>query len=248
MFSSAPVTLLRPLRAVLFLLCSCTGVFAVGELVRCRLCFGKVSTAAQSCIHCGEPDFKPAQSTIEIHQLQDRDEVFFAINGEAPFTGWVVEGRYASGLPKSLQQYTDGHKHGQRTKWYENGQIMQVCFFKDGELHGAMEEWYENGLRMAEGNYEDGKLHGIVRRWHSNGKREAEYPYQAGKIEGILIQWNRYGAMTSKKLYEAGKLKTRLAVDPPPEKPAGEDVPPKEPPPVKPAEERGKLFDGLQFP
>ena len=63
---------MRPVGAALFLFASCVCAFGVGELVRCRLCFGKVSTAARSCIHCGEPDFKPDRPTIEAHQLQDQ--------------------------------------------------------------------------------------------------------------------------------------------------------------------------------
>ena len=247
MFSSSQTAFLRPLQVLVIILVSYLCSYGVGELVRCRLCFGKVSTSASNCIHCGEPDFKPTQRTIEIHQLQDRDEIFFAVNGEEPFTGLVVDGRYASGLPKSVQEYKDGRKQGQRTKWYENGQIMQVCFFEDGELHGVMEEWYENGLRMAEGNYQKGKLHGIVRRWHNNGNREAEYPYEEGKIVGTLIQWNRAGNMTAKKLYEDGKLKTRLAVDPPPKVEEEKEPNLENSTPANQVEDRSKLFDGLEF-
>ena len=182
MFSSSQTAFLRPLQVLVILLVSYLCSFGVGELVRCRLCFGKVSTSASNCIHCGEPDFKPIQRTIEIHQLQDRDEIFFAVNGEEPFTGLVVDGRYASGLPKSVQEYKDGRKQGQRTKWYENGQIMQVCFFEDGELHGVMEEWYENGLRMAEeitrkANFTELFGVGIITE-----SREAEYPYEEVKL------------------------------------------------------------------
>ena len=98
MFSSSQTAFLRPLQVLVILLVSYLCSFGVGELVRCRLCFGKVSTSASNCIHCGEPDFKPTQRTIEIHQLQDRDEIFFAVNGEEPFTGLVVDGRYARTL------------------------------------------------------------------------------------------------------------------------------------------------------
>lgn len=226
-----------------------TGLFihAASELIRCRVCFGKISVNANACIHCGEPKFQPNLTTIEQDQLQDRNEVFYPVNGEEPFTGYVVEGRYTNGRPKARQEYKAGKRKGQRMKWYENGQVMQISFYADGELHGLMEEWYENGLKMAEGTYEKGKLHGLVRRWHNNGEREAEYPYEDGELHGILIQWSRHGRMTSKKQYETGKLKARLAIDAPPKKESdkAESQDATEP---KPKDNQTKRFDDLKFP
>jgi hypothetical protein len=221
---------------------------AAHELTRCRVCFGKVSVNATACVHCGEPKFSPRLALIGEGDLQDRLGVFYAINGEKPFTGWVVEGRYTSGIPKVRQEYQDGKRHGQRMKWYENGQVMQISFYEDGKLHGFMEEWYENGLKMAQGTYGDGELQGIVRRWHISGELEAEYPYKDGELHGILIQWSRQGRMISKKEYEDGKIKARLAVDlPSPKENPDQELTNPTPEPQK-EDQRTKRFDDLKKP
>lgn len=227
-------------------------LFLIGagpELSRCRLCGGKVSVNAKACPHCGEPEFLPGLIQIEEDQLQDRNGVFHAINGEEPYTGHVVEGRYANNRPKARQEYKAGKREGKRLKWYENGQVMQVSLYKDGKVEGVMEEWYETGIKMAEGTYIDGKLHGLVKRWHANGEQEAEYPYRDGKLHGIMIQWNSKGRMISKKEYEDGKLKSRLAVDTP-KKETGEGgaQPSEDSSGSKPENERIKRFDDLKFP
>lgn len=218
------------------------------ELTRCRVCFGKGSVNAKVCVHCGEPEFSSDLALIEENHLQDRLGVFYAINGETPFTGLVAEGRYTNGVPKARQEYKDGKRHGQRMKWYENGQVMQISFYEDGELHGLMEEWYENGLKMAQGNYGNGMLQGVVRRWHISGELEAEYPYKDGELHGILIQWSRQGRMISKKEYEDGKIKARLALDLPPSK-ANDDQKQALPPlKLQKEDERTNRFDNLPKP
>ena len=221
---------------------------AAHELTHCRVCFGKVSVNAKACVHCGEPKFSSGLTLIEEDNLQDRLGVFYAINGEEAFTGLVVEGRYANGVPKARQEYKAGKRDGQRMKWYENGQVMQLSFYEDGKLHGLMEEWYENGLRMAQGTYGDGKLQGIVRRWHISGELEAEYPYKDGELHGILIQWSRQGRMTSKKEYEDGKIKARLAVDLPSPKENSDKGPAIPTPEPQKEDPRTKRFDDLKKP
>jgi hypothetical protein len=218
------------------------------ELTRCRVCFGKVSVNAKACVHCGEPKFSPRLALIEEDELQDRLGVFYAINGEEPFTGLVVEGRYTNGVPKARQEYKAGKRDGQRMKWYENGQVMQISFYEDGKLHGLMEEWYENGLRMAQGTYGDGKLQGVVRRWHISGELEAEYPYKDGELHGILIQWSRQGRMISKKEYEDGKIKARLEVDLPSPKENPDQEPTTPTPEPQQEDQRSKRFDDLKKP
>ena len=238
---------------------TCTLWCVSNELIRCRVCFGRVSVNAVACIHCGEPGFKGALKVIEKDALQDRQGVFYEVNGKEPFTGAVVDGRYADGHPKIQQEYRDGKKWGVRKKWYENGQLMQDSQYADGVAHGLMQEWHENGERMAEGSFKEGKLDGFVRRWYDDGKREAEYPYKDGELNGIVLQWNRKGVMIGKKSYEKGKLMARLAVDPPEaEDPDGKKVLPPEvlpapapkpepQPPAKALPVRPNVFEGLQL-
>jgi hypothetical protein len=215
------------------------------ELIRCRVCFGRVSMNAAHCIHCGEPNFKTSLRTIEKDALQDREGIFFAINDDQPYSGFVVDGRYASGHPKIQQEYRNGKKWGLRKKWYENGQLTQMSYFEDGVAHGIMREWHENGVTMAEGSFEQGKLHGVVRRWYSTGKREAEYPYTNGELNGLVLQWSRKGFMIGRMQYENGKMTARLAVDPPPkgeEESTEETTAPEKKPPIN-----TNVFDGLQL-
>ena len=248
-----------PVGFAVILLLTCSVWCATSELVRCRVCFGRVSVNAAACIHCGEPSFKGALKVIEKDALQDRQGVFYEVNGKVPFTGAVVDGRYADGHPKIQQEYREGKKWGVRKKWYENGQLMQHSNYAEGVAHGLMEEWHENGEKQAEGTFKEGKLNGVVRRWYDDGQREAEYPYKGGELNGIVRQWNRKGVMIGKKSYEDGKLVARLAVDPPDvdktekEKsvppvvipapaPEADPSPPSKPLPVRP-----NIFEGLQL-
>lgn len=220
---------------------------ANSELIRCRVCFGKVSVNASACPHCGEPNFKPAYRVIEKEALQDRAGVFYAVNDTKPYEGWAVDGRYVNGRPKIEQEYRDGKKWGFRKKWYENGQLMQRSQFDNGVLHGNMVEWHDNGVLMAEGAFKEGQLDGIVRRWYANGKKEAEYPYKNGKLEGILYQWSRRGNMIAKKKYEDGKVVARLAVDSPITIEDDTEEGAKPEPTGNPPSNEQNVFEGLQL-
>lgn len=46
----------------------------MSELINCKTCGGKVSTAASMCPHCGEPNFKPASYLAKERQLQQQEE------------------------------------------------------------------------------------------------------------------------------------------------------------------------------
>ena len=85
MFSSSQTAFLRPLQVLVILLVSYLCSFA-GELVRCRLCFGKVSTSASNCIHCGEPDFKPTSELLIFTNFRIEMKSL-AVNGEEPLQG-----------------------------------------------------------------------------------------------------------------------------------------------------------------
>ena len=92
-------------------------------------------------------------------------------HSDVPFTGRIVqvnngnEGKYVS----SDENWSNGKKHGQSTKWFSNGTKMYERNYKDGKWHGAVTRWWPNGQRMYVTAYTEGVRNGREAKWKSDG-------------------------------------------------------------------------------
>lgn len=93
-------------------------------------------------------------------------------------------------------EHFDGHGilDGERSVYYENGQIAEKQFYKAGKLDGISVWYSENNIVLKEYAYVNGELHGVSKFFNPKGELITEGRYKNGKKHGI---W---------KFYENGKL------------------------------------------
>jgi len=64
---------------------------------------------------------------------------------------------YGSDLIQSVETYKNGKLDGERTWWYENGQMKSEVKWKNGIKNGKFTSWHENGQIKNESNFKDGE-------------------------------------------------------------------------------------------
>ena len=128
----------------------------------------------------GEDTSNESLETVDFSKLNFRNETYYKINSEVPFTG-KSESYYKNGQKEFEGKCKAGKPHGLHTRWYENGQKKAEINYKDGEQDGLYTRWYEDGQKEAEDNYKDRKQHGLQTGWYENGQKKAETDYIDGK-------------------------------------------------------------------
>ena len=62
-----------------------------------------------------------------------------------------------------------GRKQGRYVSYYDNGKILQECFYIDGKPEGDFKKYYNDGELEKHDKYKNGKKHGICRRFSKKG-------------------------------------------------------------------------------
>ena len=89
-----------------------------------------------------------AEENLLIRVSESGEELIYAPNQDAPYTGWVKWRDAISGDPPwwGLWQAKDGKRHGIYLLWDpENQQNLERGFYKDGFRDGLWNFWTENG-------------------------------------------------------------------------------------------------------
>ena len=159
--------------------------------------------------------------STELDTLQKRDDTYYEINSEEPFSGLIIN-KYESGQKHTKGYLTNGREDGYWTWWYEGspknhirlyldnildnlpylfydswenyGQKRKEVDFLDGTLDGLWTQWYENGNKSSEVTYKNGKEDGLYLSWYENGQKELEITYKDG-IEISRKDWNEDGSL-----------------------------------------------------
>lgn len=105
--------------------------------------------------------------------------------------------------------YIDGYFH----KYYENGNICSIRYYKNGLLHGFCHEYYENGniqsTRYFQNNvqersyisyHENGAIHGSSKLYYDDGQLKEDYNYTNGKLVKSYTSFDR-NTKIKKKVY-----------------------------------------------
>ena len=71
-------------------------------------------------------------------------------------------------LSKYMTKWEQIYIFSEYKKWYKNGQLWALSYYKEGELDGEYKEWYENEQLWAYGYYKEGKLDGKFKEWNKN--------------------------------------------------------------------------------
>ena len=97
-----------------------------------------------------------SDTTVTYDQLEQRDNLFYEINSDMPYTGLVIQ-MDTSSNGKTETNYINGQIQGLKTSWYENGQKKSEVNYVDGQPHGLMHRWFENGQKNSEVNFVNGQ-------------------------------------------------------------------------------------------
>lgn len=80
-----------------------------------------------SLFSCGK------EKEIDYTKLQNRNEVYYEINQEEPFTGIGIK-KYENGQLQIIQHFKNGIEDGDFKIYYLNGQLQAEGIFKDGKV------------------------------------------------------------------------------------------------------------------
>jgi len=171
--------------------------------------------------------------STELDTLQKRDDTYYEIISEEPFSGLIIN-KYESGQKHTKGYLTNGREDGYWTWWYEGspknhirlyldnildnlpylfydswenyGQKRKVVDYLDGTKDGLSTEWYENGQRKLEGTYKDGERDGLWTWWYEDGQKRSEGPYKDGKPDGLHVQWYENRKKRGEGTFKDGKI------------------------------------------
>ena len=144
------------------------------------------------------------QRKIKPEQLQQRDELYYAVNEEEPYSG-KVNTFYENGQKKTEVTLKNGKTHGLSTEWDYNGQKQREVSYKNGKQSGHYKTWYDNGQQEKEGAYKEGKIDGKWIFWYANGQKQKESSYKDGKESGPYRTWYDNGQQEKEGAYKEGK-------------------------------------------
>ncbi len=111
---------------------------------------------------------------------------------------WIYYHNKSNGI-LTIENYNDkGLLEGEKTVFYENGQVAEKSIYVDGLIDGTSMWYSPNGKILKEFAYKNGVLHGVSKYYNKDGQPLAEGSYKNDKKHGI---WKYYenGVLTEEK-------------------------------------------------
>lgn len=162
-----------------------------------------------SVLHTGR--INPGLISRESKELAFKDDTLF-FRGKK-FEGVLFsldnEGRDSV----SVESYSNGLLNGVSKKWYSNGQLMEIRYYKQGQKNGKQTAYWENGKKRFEFIAKADQYEGVLKEWNTDGRLihlanfvngQEEGPqrlwYDNGKIRAnyIIMNGKRYGLLGTK--------------------------------------------------
>ena len=78
--------------------------------------------------------------------------------------------------------FYEGKLDGEYKSFYENGKLLEHCFYKGGKLNGEYKWFWANGKLEEHCFYKDGELDGEYKSFRDNGKLEEHCFYKDGEL------------------------------------------------------------------
>jgi antitoxin component YwqK of YwqJK toxin-antitoxin module len=110
-----------------------------------------------------------------------------------------------AGRRNEVAYYSEGKKHGNYTKWYENTRVQQTGNYVYDQRDGLSTWYFENGNKSVEYNYRNGKLDGNASTFFENGKVSAYGNYTNDKQTGEWKEYYESGNMQAEGMYKDGE-------------------------------------------
>ena len=132
---------------------------------------------------------------VQSNNLVERNGIKYEINSQTPFSGNTLD-FYPNGQYKEVIYYKKGKPHGQKDRFYENGQLASTGNYIDGNEDGVwdrydilgLKENYKDGKLKSKGNFKDGKEDGPWEFYGTIATLE-KGNFKEGKKDGV---WTTY--------------------------------------------------------
>lgn len=131
-------------------------------------------------------------------------------------TDFAREGLYEQFFPDGsrieVASYRNDTLDGQRTLYYENGQLQYTENYDMGQFHGPYRAYYPSGQLKLEQQYFNNRLEGESRAWYENGQLKEVVQFEQNQENGPFREYYPNGQLKAEGTYlegdnEHGELK-----------------------------------------
>jgi antitoxin component YwqK of YwqJK toxin-antitoxin module len=142
---------------------------------------------------------RPPQSTSE--KIAHADKLKLAQKGkikyykDKPYTGGVFKLDSLSGDTLLIENYWEGHKHGDFKRFYAHNQLFEKRSYRKGKKEGVHLGYWDNGNLAFEYHLKNDVYHGSLRGWNSAGQIIKWLNYDQGQESGRQQLWNDNGTI-----------------------------------------------------
>lgn len=121
---------------------------------------------------------------------------------------YAKQGKYTltntSGVLLEEANYTNDTLDGARILFFENGDTMQVEYYKMGQFEGSYEEYFNGGKLKTSGQYEANAMKGKWTVYYNSGQVKEEVTFEGNEENGPFIEYYRNGNLKAEGAYLNG--------------------------------------------
>ncbi len=139
----------------------------------------------------------------------------YSITGQLIFEGYIAAEepniRIGTGvwyhpdgsISDKITYDSSGKRQGKVLRYFPNGAIKEISYYKDDTLDGKFIRYYNNGYKEQVVDYKKGKKNGPEYLYYENGKLRRVYTFSCGILDGAAIEYYGNGIVREKGIYEA---------------------------------------------
>jgi len=106
-------------------------------------------------------------------------------------------------------EYKNGMKNGRSVRYYQEGDVLEVTYFKDNKMDGSFVQYYPDSIPKIRGTHINGQRNGIFTFYHANGNVYMSGNYVAGLRENFWVTNDEDGKLIVKQQYKNGDVIAR---------------------------------------
>lgn len=113
---------------------------------------------------------------------------------------------YYTGTLSCQESYSMGHKDGPSFKYYPEGTMAELLYFRNGMKHGKWTQFYEDSTLRLSAVYDMDQLHGKYCIYNRNQIKVLDGTYLQGKKDGDWKFYDDEGKITYTVQYSNGEI------------------------------------------
>lgn len=134
--------------------------------------------------------FSSCSNETKFSELVNRNDIFYKVNSQSPFSGKVVDYYdLDQERKKSEGNLVNGKFDGKWTNYYPNTQVKNIFNYSNGKKDGKEYNYQENGISISEKEYLNGIAHGTWTTFFNNGSKEKITNFKNGNKDGTYTEY-----------------------------------------------------------